>query len=285
MALTNYVPNPQFEEYQERFSEHFRMERRGGIIMLEMHTLGDDVQWSWELHRAIGQAFRTIGSDPHNEVLILTSVGENWIAQMDGTSFQGEEEDPAYCSYEYMYTDGRKMVNSLVQEIEIPTIGVVPGPGFHLELPLMCDLTICSDTAMFGDNHLVAGFIPGDGIHCALIELLGVKRAAWALLMNEWIDAKMALEYGLVNEIVASEKLMERAWEIAGRLASRKRITSRMTVQVLRRPWKQQLMNNLDVGWSSEMWAFLADRPSHRQAAERDRAVSGPTARGDQSRT
>ena len=276
MALTNYVSNPQFEEYQERFSEHFKMERRDGIIMLQMHTLGDEVRWSWELHRAIGQAFRTIASDPQNEVMILTSAGGNWIAQMDSTSFQGEEEDPAYCSYEYMYTDGRKMVNSLVQELEIPTIGVVPGPGFHLELPLMCDLTICSDTAMFGDSHLDNGFIPGDGIHCALIELLGVKRAAWALLMNEWIDAKKALEYGLVNEIVASDKLIERAWEIAGHLASRKRITSRMAVQVLRRPWKQQLMDNLDVGWSSEMWAFLADAPTHRQAAERNQRVSGP---------
>jgi enoyl-CoA hydratase/carnithine racemase len=276
MALTNYVSNPQFEEYQERFLEHFKMERREGIIMLQMHTLGDEVRWSWELHRAIGQAFRTIASDPQNEVMILTSAGENWIAQMDGTSFQGEEEDPAYCSYEYMYADGRKMVNSLVQELEIPTIGVVPGPGFHLELPLMCDLTICSDTAVFGDSHLDNGFIPGDGIHCALIELLGVKRAAWALLMNEWIDAKQALEYGLVNEVVGSEKLIERAWEIAGHLASRKRITSRMAVQVLRRPWKQQLMDNLDVGWSSEMWAFLADAPTHRQAAERSQQVSGP---------
>ena len=93
MALTNYVPGPQFEEYQARFAEHFHMERRDGIILLQMHTLGEDVQWSWELHRAIGQAFRTIGSDPHNEVLILTSAGENWISKMDSTSYEGEEED------------------------------------------------------------------------------------------------------------------------------------------------------------------------------------------------
>ena len=130
------------------------------------------------------------------------------------------------------------------------------------------DLTICSETAMFGDSHLVAGFIPGDGIHCALIELLGVKRAAWALLMNEWIDAKKALEYGLVNEVLAADKLLDRAWEIAELLVSRKRITRQMAIQILRRPWKQQLMDNLDVGWSSEMWAFLADNPSHRKAAQ-----------------
>ena len=59
-----------------------------------------------------------------------------------------------------------------------------------------------------------------------------------------------------------------KGWEIAGLLVSRKRITRQLAIQILRRPWKQQLMDNLDVGWSSEMWAFLADNPSHRKAAQ-----------------
>lgn len=266
MALTRYVPNPDFEEYRERFQEHFQMERRNGIILLRMHTRGGPVQWGWELHRAIGQAFRTVGSDPENEVMILTSLGDQWIASRDDTSFEGEAEDPAHCSYEYMYTDGRRMVQSLVNEVEIPTLGVIPGPGFHLELPLMCDLTICSDNAVLGDMHFAAGWVPGDGIHCALIELLGVKRAAWAMLMNERIDAQKALDLGLVNEVVARDGLADRAWEIAERLASTQRITRRMSVQVLRRPWKKRIQDDLDVGWSSEMWAYLADEPRHRQA-------------------
>jgi enoyl-CoA hydratase/carnithine racemase len=264
MALTQYVPNPDFEEYSQRFREHFQMERRNGIVLLRMHTQEGPVRWSWELHRAIGQAFRTIGSDPENEVMILTSAGDQWIAERDETSFEGEEEDPAYCSYEYMYTDGRRMVSSLVNEVEIPTLGVIPGPGFHLELPLMCDLTICSENAVLGDMHFEAGWVPGDGIHCALIELMGVKRAAWTLLMNERIDAEKALEIGLVNEVVRGDALMDRAWEIAERLASRKRITRCMSVQLLRRPWKQRIHDDLDVGWSSEMWAYLADGSRHR---------------------
>jgi enoyl-CoA hydratase/carnithine racemase len=266
MALTRYVPNPDFAEYSERFREHFQMERRNGIILLRMHTQGGEVQWSWELHRAIGQAFRTIGSDPENEVMILSSVGDHWIASRDDTSFEGEEENPAFCSYEYMYSDGRRMVNSLLHEVEIPTLGVIPGPGFHLELPLMCDLSICSDNAILGDMHFENGWVPGDGIHCALIELMGVKRAAWTMLMNERIDAQKALDYGLVNEVVPRDGLMDRAWEIAEHLVSKNRITRRMSVQVLRRPWKQRVQDDLDVGWSSEMWAYLADRPQHRQA-------------------
>ncbi|HIM03307.1 MAG TPA: enoyl-CoA hydratase/isomerase family protein [Myxococcales bacterium] len=263
MALTQYVENPKFEEYSERFKEHFLMERRGGILLLKMHTGGGNVKWGWELHRAIGQAFRTIGSDPENEVMILTSAGDYWIAGADSTSFEGEEEDPAFCSYEYMYTDGRRMVNSLVNEIEIPTIGVIPGPGFHLELALMCDLTICSDTAILADMHFEREWVPGDGIHSAFIELLGVKRAAWVLLMNEQIDAQKALEYALVNEVVAKDELMDRAWQIAEQLASKKRITRRMATQIVRRPWKKRIADDLDAGWTAEMYAYLADQPRH----------------------
>lgn len=269
MARTRYVENPRFEEYRERFAEHFAMERRDGVILLRLHTKGDPVLWSWEVHRAIGQAFRTVGSDPENEVMILTSEGDRWIAARDDTSFEGEETHPEYCSYEYMYTDGRRMVTSLVNEVEIPTLGVVPGPGFHMELPLMCDLTICSEDALFGDFHFGAGWVPGDGIHCALIELLGVKRAAWAMLMNEPLDARRALDLGLVNEVRPREALEERAWEIAARLMSAERITRRMSVQVLRRPWKRRIVDDLDVGWAQEMWAYLADRPSHRAPASR----------------
>jgi hypothetical protein len=39
-----------------------------------------------------------------------------------------------------------------------------------------------------------------------------------------------------------------------------------MSVQVLRRPWKRRLHEDLDVGWSTEMWAYLGDEPRHRQA-------------------
>ena len=66
MSLTNYVPTPKFEEYKELFKEHFEMERRDGIIELRMHTLGGDVQWNFELHRALWQAFQTVGADPEN---------------------------------------------------------------------------------------------------------------------------------------------------------------------------------------------------------------------------
>jgi enoyl-CoA hydratase/carnithine racemase len=270
MSLTNFVPTPRFEEYRELFKEHFQMERRDGIIVLRMHTLEGDVQWSFELHRAIWQAFRTVGADPENEVMILTTTGDTWIANFDDSSFSKEDDDRPYYSYEHMYFDGRQMLISLIHEVEIPTIGVIPGPGGHTELALMCDLTICSDNAIVIDPHFDIGLVPGDGIHSALIELMGVKRATYAMWMCEPIDAQKALQYGLVNEVVPREKLMDRAWEIAERLASKKRTTRRMSVQVMRRQWKQRIVDDLDGAFAMEMHAYLCDNPRHRDQHGRD---------------
>ncbi|MDJ0866118.1 MAG: enoyl-CoA hydratase/isomerase family protein [Myxococcota bacterium] len=264
MPLTQYVSTPTFEEYRERFKEHFVMERRDGIIELRMHTLGGDVQWNFELHRAIWQAFQTVGADPENRVMILTTTGDTWIANIDDSSFSKEEDDRPYYSYEHMYYDGRRMLISLINDVEIPTIGVIPGPGGHTELALMCDITICSDNAMIVDPHLDLGLVPGDGIHSAFIEILGIKRAAYALLTCDIMDAQKCLEFGLVNEVVPREKLHARAWEIAERINARKRTTLRMTVPVIRRPWKQRIADDLDGAFAMEMHAYLCDRPEHR---------------------
>jgi Enoyl-CoA hydratase/isomerase len=84
----------------------------------------------------------------------------------------------------------------VVDDLEIPTIGVINGPGFHTEMLLMCDITICSDDTIIYDLHYDIGSVPGDGIHSCFQELLGVKRAAYALLTGHAIDAKTLCRRG-----------------------------------------------------------------------------------------
>ena len=263
MTSLNMIPTPEFEDYREIFKEHFFLERRDGILQVQMHTRGGDVHWNLELHRALWQLWSVVGADPKNEVMIFTATGDTWIASLDDESFAPIEEHPAENSYDYGIFDGRQMLIKLVNDIEIPTIGVINGPGFHCELAFMCDLTICSDKTLIMDPHFALGMVPGDGIHSALIELLGVKRAAYAMLMNEQIDAQKALEYGLVNEVVPRDKLMDRAWEMASSIMQKPRIVRRMTAQIIRRPWKQRLIDDLDGGYAAEMYAYMCSGERH----------------------
>jgi len=109
--------------------------------------------------------------------------------------------------------------------------------------------------------------VPADGIHNAFQELLGTKRAAYALLTGEAIDAKKALEYGLVNELVPRERLIERGYQIADHIMSQPRVTRRLTTQIVRRPWKKRITDDLDGGFGIQMFAHLAKNQAIHDAA------------------
>ena len=263
MSLQEFVPTPRFDEYREVFKDFYKMERRDdGVLLVEAHTRGGPIQLSVQNHRSLGQMLKMVGADPQNEVLILAGSGDEFMMGSDPEGFALEEVDMPYWAYEYAYKDGRINVSSLVNDLEIPTIGLLNGPGFHSEIVLMCDITIAADDATIFDVHYDIGSVPADGIHNAFQELLGVKRAAYALLTGEAITAAQALEWGMVNEVVPRDQLVKRAHAIADHIMSQPRTTRRLTTQIVRRPWKQRIVNDLDGGFGIQMFGHLAKKRS-----------------------
>ena len=263
MSLQEFVPTPRFDEYREVFKDFYKMERRDdGVLLVEAHTRGGPIQLSVQNHRSLGQMLKMVGADPQNEVLILAGSGDEFMMGSDPEGFALEEVDMPYWAYEYAYKDGRINVSSLVNDLEIPTIGLLNGPGFHSEIVLMCDITIAADGATIFDLHYDIGSVPADGIHNAFQELLGVKRAAYALLTGEAITAAQALEWGMVNEVVPRDQLVKRAHAIADHIMSQPRTTRRLTTQIVRRPWRQRIVNDLDGGFGIQMFGHLAKKRS-----------------------
>ncbi|BFM18183.1 enoyl-CoA hydratase/isomerase family protein [Maricurvus nonylphenolicus] len=266
MSLQSFIPTPQFSDYKEDFKDHYVLSRsEDGVIVAQAHTLGGPIQLNVENHRSISQLFKVIGGDPDNEIMIFTGTGPHFMASVDPDGFSLEAEDLEYWAYEYAYKDGCNNVSSLINDLEIPTIGAMNGPGFNAELCLMCDITICTEDTVIFDPHFAAlGSVPGSGIHSCMQELLGVKPAAYALLTSEPINAQRALELGLVNEVVPRDHLLMRAKEIADDIMLLARTTRRLTTQIIRRPWKKRIVNDLDSGFGTHMFSHLANRvPIH----------------------
>ena len=262
MSLQRFAPTPKFEEYRETFADFFHLERQDGVLLAKAHTLGGPIQLSVQNHRALGQMLKTVGADPENEVLILTGSGEEFMMDSDPQGFALEDEDMPYWAYEYAYKDGRINVSSLVNDLEIPTIGLLNGSGFHSEIVLMCDITLCAEEATLFDLHFDIGSVPADGIHNCFQELIGVKRAAYALLTGQAITAEQALEWGMVNEVLPREQLLDRAKTIAAHIMSQPRVTRRLTTQIVRRPWKKRIVDDLDGGFGIQMFGHVAKQKS-----------------------
>jgi enoyl-CoA hydratase/carnithine racemase len=182
------------------------------------------------------------------------------MMRSDPHGFAIEQDSLDYWAYEYAYKDGRINVSALVNDLEIPTIGLINGPGFHTEILLMCDITLAAADAVLFDLHYDIGSVPADGIHNAFQELLGTKRAAYALLTGEAIDARRALEYGLVNEVVPGEELIDRGFALADHIMTQPRTIRRLTTQIVRRPWKRRVTDDLDGGFGIQMFGHVASR-------------------------
>jgi enoyl-CoA hydratase len=110
----------------------------------------------------------------------------------------------------------------LFLSIRQPLIAAVHGYllGSGIEIALCCDIRIASEDARFGLPEVGLGIIPAAGGTQTLPRTIGRGRALEMLLTNRWLNSEEAHHIGLVNEVVAKDKLLQRAEEIAHKIAS-----------------------------------------------------------------
>nr|WP_321483664.1 enoyl-CoA hydratase/isomerase family protein [uncultured Cohaesibacter sp.] len=268
------IPHMPFEEYAEKLKHCMKLTRKNGILEAKMHTNNGPIQWGAPLHQGLHYFFDWAGRDPDNEVIILGGIGPdtfkgigrvdeegNWVP---ATEF-GSEPEESWKMYNYQYYDGTKDIEGQVFDVQVPTIGVWAGATFHSDLVLFSDITLCTEDAWTTEMHFRTNMVPGDGVQIAWRELMGRKRFAYAELTGEIITARKALELGMVNEICDDvDAAYKRAWEIAELImCTGTRVTRRMTVQQLRKPWKEDISNELRNAFSTEMFVTATDHSPH----------------------
>ncbi|MFF1648798.1 enoyl-CoA hydratase/isomerase family protein [Streptomyces sp. NPDC058240] len=253
--LGGFVERPPLKRYAAAYAEHFAIHRDSGVVEIRMHSKGGPAVFSRGLLNAWGRVLAEAGADPDNEVLIITGTGRQWMAGIDPRSFaEPLSQWPGDLLYE-QYSDGARLLESLVLGIDVPTIGVLNGPGPRQELALICDITLCADDVVIADGNFAAGSVPGDGMYLALEELLGTKRAAHLAYTGEGIDAATALRWGVVNEVLPSDQLTHRAHRLAETIMATPRTSRRLTHAVVSRPWRRRITEELRSGYARQLLA------------------------------
>lgn len=156
-------------------------------------------------------AFDALRDDPGVRVVVLTGA------------------DPAFCAgvdLKEVAAGPRRPFSSApidaITEAGKPVIGAVNGPAVTggLELALACDLRIASERARFADTHARVGVAPAWGLSWRLPHAVGYAWARQMSFTGNYVDAELALRLGLVNEVVPHERLLPRALELAGDMAT-----------------------------------------------------------------
>lgn len=242
----------QLTDYQNKY-RNIAFERRDGILEMRVHTKGGSLQWGADpgaIHTQLTHAFRDIAHDRENKVLILTGTGESFCKDRNLDEYKEQKFSPDY--WYALTREGSDMVMNMLN-IDIPVISAINGPALvHSEVPVLADMVIASEDTCFQDTHMSIGVVPGDGCHAIWNMLLGHSRGHYFLMTSEILTSQAAMQFGVIHEIVAKDKLRERAWEIATVLASKPINTLRYSRILFTQPIKELMQRELGFGFALE---------------------------------
>ncbi len=164
--------------------------------------------------RVMGEVFQGFRDDPELKVAILTAAGEKFFcpgwdlkAAAGGDAVDGD--------YGVGGFGGLQQLPDLNKPVICAVNGICCGGG--LEIALSCDIILAAEHATFALPEIRSGAV-ADAASIKLPKRIPYHVAMELLLTGRWMDAAEAKQWGLVNRIVAADRLMDEAWSLARHL-------------------------------------------------------------------
>jgi 2-(1,2-epoxy-1,2-dihydrophenyl)acetyl-CoA isomerase len=202
--------------------ETIQLEMRDATAIVTLNRAGAlnalTVEVANEFRGAFGEA-RERGA----RAIILTGAGRAFCAGGDLREMQKIAEKEG--RVEAFFDEPLHLLHDcvlLIRRTPLPVIAAVNGPayGAGCNLALACDLVVAGESARFNEAFINVGLTPDCGGTFILPRLVGLKRATELLMTGDAVDARRALEIGMINRVVADDELMSAAEQLAARLAN-----------------------------------------------------------------
>jgi enoyl-CoA hydratase/carnithine racemase len=247
-------------------SDFVLFERDGDVVTLTLNRPDErnalSTQANWD---EIVACCDRVRSDATVKVVILTGAGTAFSAGGNVKDMRDKKGISSGNPYAIMrgYQNGIQRIPLALYDLDVPTIAAVNGPaiGAGCDLACMCDIRIASEKARFAESFVKLGIIPGDGGAWLVQRVIGYQRAAELTFTGDTIDARTALDIGLVAQVVAHEALMDVARALAARIAANSGPALRMTKRLLRQAQTGRLDETLEL--SAAMQALAHHTPEH----------------------
>jgi enoyl-CoA hydratase len=168
------------------------------------------------------QVFTDLAADDDLRAIVLTGAGRAFCG---GVDLKELELDPSALGG--LAEAGPADLFTVIRTCPHPVIVAVNGFAVTggLELALMGDFLLAGESARFADTHGRVGLTPSWGMTQILPRLIGLNRARQMSLTGDFIDARTACAWGLVNEVLADDALLPRARALAAQIAETDRVT------------------------------------------------------------
>lgn len=169
----------------------------------------------WELLDAANRC----DEDPEVRAVVLTGSGKMFCAGGDLKAFAAQGEKIS--GYIKDITQALHAAISRLNWMDPPVVGAINGTaaGGGFSLALTTDIAIAAESAKFTMAYTKGGLTPDGSSSYFLARMVGLRRAKEMALLNPILSARQAMDWGLVNQVVADDRVLTTALEIAQQLA------------------------------------------------------------------
>ncbi len=194
-----------------------------GVATIELNRPQALNAWNAQLGADLLAALRGAAGDDAVRALLITGAGRAFSSGADLKDISGGDTTPDGRPDVYKtLTERYHPIMHAIREVPKPVIAAVNGPavGIGCSLALCCDLILAAESAYFLLAFVNIGLVPDGGSSLFLPTRVGMARASELSMLGERLAAPKALEWGLINRVIADERLHEEAAALAARLAA-----------------------------------------------------------------
>jgi enoyl-CoA hydratase len=254
-----------YSEYQ-----HLLFERKDdGILLITINRPDVLNATNNRLHWELSRVWLDIADDDETNVVVVTGAGRAFSAGGDLDMI--EQMTSGAFNVGKAWKEAGDIVYNMIN-LDKPIISAINGVavGAGLAVAFMADISIASESMRITDGHLRLGVAAGD--HAVIIWplLCGMAKAKYYLMTADFIDGKEAERIGLVSLCVPGDQLMDKAMQVAKKLARGPQQAVRFTKRALNN-WLRTAGPAFDASLALEMMGFFTADVKEGVKAVRER--------------
>jgi 2-(1,2-epoxy-1,2-dihydrophenyl)acetyl-CoA isomerase len=203
--------------------ETVNIHREHGAATIELNRPQALNAWNGQLGTDLLAAVRDVAKDAAVRAVVITGGGRAFSSGADLKDVSGGHTTPDGRPDIYTtLTERYHPIMKAIREMPKPVIAAVNGPavGIGCSLALCCDLILAAESAYFLLAFVNIGLVPDGGSSLFVPTRVGLARASELSMLGERLGAAKALEWGLINRVVADDELSAQTAALAARLAS-----------------------------------------------------------------
>ena len=213
-----------------------------------------------DLSVALNEALGRVAEDASVRVVVITGGGRAFCAGGDLNLIGKGRATGATQELEPLLRSGMQAVLK-IRTMPQPVIAAVNGPaaGAGMNIALAADIRIATEEATFGQNFSKVGLFPDFGGTYFLPQLVGPAKAAELFYTGEMIDAKTALDLGIVNRVVPTAQLETEVKLLAQKIAEGPPVAIRAVKKALFGSEKKKLADALEHEVQEQIRCYLSE--------------------------